>query len=316
MAAALALGERGAGRSGLNPSVGCIIVKNDRVVGRGWTQSGGRPHAEAMALDQAGSATEGAAIYLTLEPCMHQSERGPACARSLVEARPRRVVIAIQDPDPRTAGKGTTLLRHAGIEVESGLMKSEARYSMAGFFTRIEQGRPHVTLKLAISLDGKIAMTDGTSRWITGAAARAHVHLERARCDIILVGGGTLAADKPSLDVRLPGIEARSALRAVLTSQNVPDGWNAIARPGDVASLQGNLLLVEGGAATAASFLKAGLVDRLLLYRAPILLGAGKACLDDIGLGNLDSAHGHWKLTDSRMLGLDRMELYDCAQAA
>jgi diaminohydroxyphosphoribosylaminopyrimidine deaminase / 5-amino-6-(5-phosphoribosylamino)uracil reductase len=315
MAAAIALAERGKGRTGNNPAVGCIIVSDGRVVGRGWTQPTGRPHAEAMALAQAGELATGATVYVTLEPCAHDSDRGPACANSLIAARPARVVAALTDPDPRTSGNGFAQLEAAGIFVACGLLEAEARRGLAGFLTRITKARPYITLKLATSLDGCIAMADGSSRWITGAAARAHTHLERARHDAILVGAGTVRADAPMLDVRLAGLEDRSPRRVMLGSGDAPAGWEAITTPADVAQLNCNSLLVEGGAQTASAFLKAGLVDRLLLYRAPILMG-GRSALSDIGLTHLDSAHGQWTQVDSRMLGKDRLEVYEatCSQ--
>jgi diaminohydroxyphosphoribosylaminopyrimidine deaminase / 5-amino-6-(5-phosphoribosylamino)uracil reductase len=313
MAAAIALAERGKGRTGNNPSVGCIIVRDGRVVGRGWTQAGGRPHAEAMALAEAGDAAIGATLYVSLEPCAHPSERGQPCADLLLAAKPARIVAALMDPDPRTAGKGFERLAAAGITVESGILAEQASFGLAGFLTRIEKGRPHVTLKLATSLDGCIALADGSSRWITGAAARAHTHLERARCDAILVGAGTVRADKPELDVRLPGLEDRSPQRIMLGSGDPPTGWDVLRAPQDIARLKCNSLLVEGGAQTAAAFLKAGLVDRLLFYRAPILIGGGTPSLGDIGLTSLDDAHDRWQKVDSRMLGKDRVEVYEAA---
>lgn len=313
MAAALSLAERGVGRTGENPSVGCIIVKQGHVVGRGWTQAGGRPHAEAMALQQAGADARDSTIYVTLEPCAHMSQRGPACAQLLKDARPAKVVIALQDPDPRTAGGGMASLRASGIDVVTDVIATEARRNLAGFLSRINKGRPFVTLKLATSLDGQIAMADGSSRWITGAAARAHGHVERTRCDAILVGAGTVLADNPQLNVRLAGLEAMQPRKIMLGSGDPPAGWEVIRTPQDIASLNCNNLLVEGGAATAAAFLRADLVDRLLLYRAPIMIGAGKACLSDIGLSQLADAHGRWQLLDSRYLGKDRLEVYQSA---
>ena len=313
MAAAITLAERGMGRTGSNPSVGCIIVKQGRVVGRGWTQPGGRPHAEAMALAEAGADAAEAIIYVSLEPCAHQSERGPSCADILVAAKPARIVAALTDPDPRTAGQGFARLTAAGIDVTQPVLADEARIGLAGFLCRIAKARPHVTLKLAISLDGCIAMADGSSQWITGDAARAHTHLERARCDAILVGAGTVAADKPALDVRLPGLEARSPRRIMLGSGDAPAGWEVIRTPQEIAQLSCNSVLVEGGAQTASAFLKAGLVDRLLLYRAPILIGNGLHCLGDIGLDTLGAAHNRWQLSDRRMLGKDIFEVYEAA---
>ncbi len=314
MAIAIALSERGRGRTGGNPNVGCIIVKNNVIIGRGWTQPGGRPHAEAMALAQAGKAAKGADIYVTMEPCAHQSKRGPTCADLVREAAPARVIVATLDIDERTRRQGIDRLGDAGISVSVGLLEQQAHRAMAGFFTRMEKGRPHVILKLALSLDGCIAMADGTSKWITGDRARAHAHLERARCDAILVGAGTVAADAPSLDVRLTSLEDRSPQPVVLGKADVGDRWIQITEPGAIAELdQINWLLVEGGAATAASFLKADLIDRLLLYRAPIIIGGGLPGIGDIGLGSLDVAHGQWNRMDRRDLGQDVLEIYERA---
>jgi diaminohydroxyphosphoribosylaminopyrimidine deaminase/5-amino-6-(5-phosphoribosylamino)uracil reductase len=315
MGAALALAERGRARTAPNPNVGCVIVRDGIVVGRGWTQPGGRPHAEAMALAQAGQKSRGATCYVTLEPCAHVSPRGPACADSLIASGVARVVVALRDPDPRTDGAGLARLAAAGIAVESGVCADQAARSMAGFLTRRRAGRPHVTLKLATSLDGCIALSDGTSRWITGPEARAHAHLERSRHESILVGRGTMVADAPALDVRLPGLESRGPGRVVLTGDRgfACAGWQAIASPAAIADLAGDHLLVEGGAQTAAAFLRAGLVDRLLLYRAPILIGGGMAALGDIGLTDLGQAHGRWHRHDARQLGRDRVEVYEAA---
>jgi len=314
MAAALALSERSRGRTAPNPNVGCIVVKDGRVVGRGWTQPGGRPHAEAMALAESGEKSRGATVYVSLEPCAHASPRGPACSGLLVEAGVARVVIALGDPDPRTDGQGIARLRAAGISVDTGIGEGAARGAMAGFLTRRAKGRPQVTLKLATSLDGQIALGSGASRWITGPEARAHAHLERSRHEAILVGRGTYDADAPKLNVRLAGLEDRAPRRLLLSTGTAPDGWEAVASPGDIAGLEGmDHVLVEGGAAAAAAFLRADLVDRLLLYRAPILIGTGRAALGDIGLTDLASAHGRWTLSDSRMLGSDRLEVYQRA---
>jgi diaminohydroxyphosphoribosylaminopyrimidine deaminase/5-amino-6-(5-phosphoribosylamino)uracil reductase len=317
MAAALALAERGRGLTAPNPNVGCVIVNGGHVAGRGWTQPGGRPHAEAMALTEAGNKSRGATCYTILEPCAHESSRGPACADLLVLAGVARVVIALGDPDSRTDGSGIARLRDAGIEIVLEVRAAEARRAMAGFLTRQALGRPLVTLKLALSLDGAVARADGTSRWITGPEARAHAHLERARHEAILVGRGTFETDAPALDVRLAGLEARSPARWMLsndagTGDNA--GWGRLRSPADIAMLEGiDHLLVEGGAATAAAFLSADLVDRLLLYRAPILIGGGLT-LPDIGLADLAEAHGRWKLQDARRLGSDRVEVYERAR--
>lgn len=294
-----------------NPAVGAIIVKDGRVVGRGWTQAGGRPHAEAVALGQAGPAAVGATLYVTLEPCAHASPRGPACADLVATSGLRQVVIGCGDPDPRTAGAGAARIEAAGV-IARLLSSPASEASLAGYLMRQRRGRPHVTLKLATSLDGCIALADGTSRWITGAEARAHCHLERARADAILVGGGTLRADQPRLDVRLPGLQGRSPHRWVLTRGAAPEGWQALASPAelrDMATVQ--YLFVEGGAETAAAFLAGDLVDRLLLYRAPMVIGTGKSAIGDIALTDLAAAHGRWSLTDQRRLGSDTLEVYE-----
>ncbi|WP_374944902.1 bifunctional diaminohydroxyphosphoribosylaminopyrimidine deaminase/5-amino-6-(5-phosphoribosylamino)uracil reductase RibD [Sphingomonas sp.] len=311
MGAALALADRGRGRTAPNPNVGCVIVKDGRVAGRGWTQPGGRPHAEAMALSQAGERARGATVYATLEPCAHVSPRGATCADLLVAAGVARVVVALRDPDPRTDGAGHARLADAGIAVDIGVEAAAARRSMAGFLTRRMLGRPHVTLKLATSLDGCIALASGESRWITGPEARAHAHLERTRHEAILVGRGTFAADAPKLDVRLAGLEERSPRRIMLSS-TAESGWEHVATPDGIADLAGvDHLLIEGGARTAAAFLAADLVDGLLLYRAPILIGGGLASLADIGMTALTEAHGRWQRADTRTLGSDTLEVYE-----
>ncbi len=201
MRLALSLGARGLGRTWPNPAVGCVIVREGRIVGRGWTGAGGRPHAEAVALAQAADAARGADAYVTLEPCAHHG-RTPPCADALAAAGVRRVVVALRDPDPRVNGRGLARLRGAGIEVVEGVLEAEARAAQAGFLSRIGRGRPWLALKLAASLDGRIATARGESRWITGPEARRMVHAMRARHDAVMVGGGTARADDPRLTVR------------------------------------------------------------------------------------------------------------------
>ena len=312
MAEAVALSDAARGSTAPNPNVGCIIVNDGVIVGRSATAPGGRPHAEAIALAEAGGKAHGATLYVTLEPCAHVSGRGPACADSIVEAGISRVVAAMEDPDPRTSGKGFERLRAAGIEVSVGEGAEAARASMAGFFTRLRLGRPRITLKLALSIDGKIALPSGESKWITGEDARAHVHLERANSDMILVGRGTYQADRPSLDVRLPGLEERSPRRALLTGGEAVEGWEILRSPQDVYRLHDvNDLLVEGGSATATAFLAADLVDRILIYRAPIIVGEGKSSFGYVGLDAIADAHGRWIPRDGRALGIDRLEVYE-----
>jgi len=315
---AIALGEEARGQSAPNPNVGCVIVSPaGKVVGRGATSAGGRPHAEAIALREAGAKARGATVYVTLEPCAHESPRGPACTDLLLAAKPARVVMAVKDPDPRTGGKGIKRLRAEGIEVKLGLGREAAKRSLSGWLARLELGRPRITLKLALSIDGKIALPSGESKWITGEDARRHVHLERAHSDMILVGRGTYLADQPQLDVRLPGLEERSPRRALLTRGEAVDGWETLRNPQDVYRLHDvNDLLVEGGSTTATAFLTEDLVDRILIYRAPIIVGEGKSSFGYVGLDAIADAHGRWDLTDERRLGVDRLEVYERVREA
>lgn len=215
MRVALDLGERALGRAWPNPAVGCVLVREGRVVGRGWTQPGGRPHAETVALDAAGPAARGATAYVTLEPCAHQGRTPPCCA-ALATAGVARVVIAMLDPDPRVDGRGVAALRAAGVEVETGCLEAEARRAHAGFLARLRAGRPMVTLKAATSLDGRIAAAGGASRWISGERARTLAHLMRAEHDAVLIGSGTALADDPELTCRAPGLADRVPVRIVL----------------------------------------------------------------------------------------------------
>jgi diaminohydroxyphosphoribosylaminopyrimidine deaminase/5-amino-6-(5-phosphoribosylamino)uracil reductase len=212
---ALTLGRRGQGRTWPNPAVGAVVVKDGIIVGRGWTQPGGRPHAEPVALAQAGEAARGATLYVTLEPCSHTG-KSPPCADAIIAAGIKRVVSAIEDPNSEVAGQGHARLRAAGIAVEIGLGAAEAARDHAGHFRRIRDKRPHVILKLAVSADDKIAAAGGRPVSITGEAAKARVHLLRAQCNAILVGIGTVKADDPLLTCRLPGMEALSPARVVL----------------------------------------------------------------------------------------------------
>ncbi len=311
---ALALGRRGQGRVWPNPAVGCVIVQGGRVVGRGWTADGGRPHAEAVALAQAGAAARGATAYVTLEPCAHRGRAGP-CAEALATAGVARVVAATGDPDPRTAGQGFARLRAAGIEVAVGESGVEARWDLRGFLRRFAARRPFVTLKLAASLDGRIATANGESRWLTGPAARGMVHALRARHDAVVVGGGTARADDPLLTVR--GMGARPQPVRVVLSQGLdlprdgqlartarevplwlvhgpgaePAPWEALgarclevpeaARGLDLGAVLGALagqgitrVFCEGGGEVAAGLLRENLVDELVLVQAGLALGS------------------------------------------
>ena len=227
---ALRLAERALGTTAPNPAVGCVIVSAEGlIVGRGVTAKGGRPHAEPQALAEAGEAARGATAYVTLEPCAHQGET-PPCASALIVAGVGRVVVAVEDPDPRVCGKGLAMLRAASVTVATGLCAKDAAALNAGFFLRVREGRPLVTLKIAQSLDGKTAAATGESRWITGPEARRFGHLLRARHDAILIGSGTALADDPELTCRLPGLEDRSPLRVVLDSRLKLTSWSKLAQ--------------------------------------------------------------------------------------
>lgn len=314
MALALALGRRGQGRVWPNPAVGCVIVRGGRIVGRGWTADGGRPHAEPRALAQAGDAARGATAYVTLEPCAHHG-KSPPCADALIAAGIVRVVVATGDPDPRVAGRGIARLRDAGIEVVEGVLQAEADRDHAGFFLRITENHPFVTLKLALSIDGRIATGSGDSQWITGPEARRMVHAMRARHDAVMVGAGTARADDPSLTVRgigitrqparvvvsrrldLPrdGVLARTAREVPLFLCHGPDAdvgpWpdlGAVLLPVPVEGGQVNAgaalsalagegitrVFCEGGGTLAASLLSADLVDELVVFGGGVAIGA------------------------------------------
>ncbi|WP_322891359.1 MULTISPECIES: bifunctional diaminohydroxyphosphoribosylaminopyrimidine deaminase/5-amino-6-(5-phosphoribosylamino)uracil reductase RibD [unclassified Yoonia] len=314
MALALQLGRRGMGRVWPNPAVGCVIVNHGHIVGRGWTQDGGRPHAEVVALSQAGDAARGATVYVTLEPCAHHGKT-PPCAEALIAAGVARVVVAVGDPDPRVAGRGIAMLEQAGIAVETGLLADAARADHAGFLSRITAARPFVTLKLAGTLDGRIATASGESQWITGPEARRAVHMMRARHDAVMVGAGTVRADDPALTVRGLGIKGQPvrvvvsrAAKLPLTCQlaqtarqspvwichgaeaDVAD-WVALGavslpcavRAGQVepeammqalAGAEITRVFCEGGGMLAASLLGAGLVDELVVMTAGRAIGA------------------------------------------
>jgi diaminohydroxyphosphoribosylaminopyrimidine deaminase/5-amino-6-(5-phosphoribosylamino)uracil reductase len=342
MAAALSLAARNLGQTWPNPAVGCVIVDTaGHVVGRGFTQRGGRPHSETEALKMAGDRAKGATAYVTLEPCSHHGQT-PPCAEALVAAGITRCVAAIEDPDPRVSGRGLAKLRDAGIAVETGVRADRARDLNAGFLTRITKGRPLVALKLATSLDGRIATRVGESRWITGKQARAFGHRLRATHDAIAVGSGTVLADDPELTCRIPGLEQRSPVRLVFDRRGrtpatakvlsrTPPTWvigenpakNAvqfieIAQNAELADALAKLgeagltrILVEGGATLATAFLKAGLVDRLYWFRAPIMIGSdGLPGIAPMDVDRLAQGVG-LRCTGRRALGNDVLELYE-----
>ncbi|MFC3096874.1 bifunctional diaminohydroxyphosphoribosylaminopyrimidine deaminase/5-amino-6-(5-phosphoribosylamino)uracil reductase RibD [Alteraurantiacibacter palmitatis] len=308
--AAASLASRARPHSAPNPAIAALVVKDGRVRGRGWTAPGGRPHAEAVALAQAGDAARAATLYVTLEPCAHASPRGPACADLVAQAGLARVVIGCTDPDPRTHGKGSARLRAAGIAVTLADHPA-CRDSLAGFLTRETKHRPHITLKLAVSADGFIGPVSGEPVAITGPIARAHVHRQRAMAEAILVGGATLRRDAPRLDVRLPGLEALSPRRLLLTRGDAPEGWEKLGSPEGITRLLPlQYLYVEGGAETAAAFLSASLVDEVHLYCAPLALGRGIPAYGALGAAAGGAPPPGFTCVDQRDLGRDSLRIF------
>jgi diaminohydroxyphosphoribosylaminopyrimidine deaminase/5-amino-6-(5-phosphoribosylamino)uracil reductase len=346
MAHALRLAEQGLYTTAPNPRVGCVLAHGERVVGSGWHQRAGGPHAEVHALREAGEQARGATAYVTLEPCAHHG-RTPPCADALIAAGVARVVVAAEDPFAQVDGRGMAKLRAAGIDTAVGLLRDRARELNLGFFSRIERGRPFVRLKLAMSLDGRTALANGQSKWITGEPARDDVQLWRARAGAILAGSGTVLADDPQLNVRLPAaIEHLQPLRVVLdrhlrvpASARLLDGssptlivhdagraapspsapgvsYAAVAQDAQgrldlsavlalLAAREINELHVEAGAKLGGALLAAGLVDELLLYVAPMLLGNDARPL--LQLPSLGEMAQRWQLrcVEQRMLGDD-----------
>ena len=351
MRAALMMACRGDGRTAPNPSVGCVIIKNKVLVGRGVTADGGRPHAETVALASAGKQAKGATAYITLEPCSHHGQT-PPCCEALIAAGITRVVIGNQDPDNRVAGNGIKAMTAAGIEVVSGVLTDAVAHQLAGYHKTRLVGRPQVTAKIATSLDGRIALKDGTSKWITGALARRYVHLLRSRHDAVLTGAGTVRADNPMLTSRLEGI-THQPLRVVMSSgqgldptseiftssaehptilicpeaspqinalpetvkvvtaltgkDGCPDPMNTLS----VLAKQGmTSVLIEAGGKVLASFIKAGLVDRIVWIRNPMLIGGdGLPAISDLGLTELDDGRGY-TLDQRQVLGDDILEVW------
>lgn len=321
MAYALRLGRRALGTTAENPNVGCVIVRDGRLMGLGWTQPGGRPHAETEALAMAGEGARGATAYVTLEPCAHHGKTGP-CAEALVSAGIARVVTAIEDPDPRVSGGGHAILARAGIACETGLLAEEARRDMAGFLTRITKKRPQVILKMAFSADHKISGGVGQRTAISGPEAKARVHLLRAQCDAILVGMGTVLADDPELTCRLPGLEHRSPKPFVMSRNGTLSPASHLARRGaevlrgsvpevlaDLGRRGINRLMVEGGARVARSLLDAGAVDQFHLIRSKTVLGAQG--VDALAGLTLDQALQPFTVLGQEMLGRDLLTVYE-----
>jgi diaminohydroxyphosphoribosylaminopyrimidine deaminase/5-amino-6-(5-phosphoribosylamino)uracil reductase len=270
MQLALTLGRRGQGRTWPNPAVGAVVVKDGVIVGRGWTQPGGRPHAEREALGRAGEAARGATLYVTLEPCSHIG-KSPPCADAVIAAGIARVVSAIEDPNPEVAGQGHARLRAAGITVETGCGAAEAARDHAGHFRRVRDGRPHIILKLAVSADDKIGAADRKSVAITGEAARTRVHLLRAQCDAILVGIGTVLADDPLLTCRLPGMNERSPVRVVLDPALRIPGESRLVH----SARQTPLWLIASETAEAAAAMRLGAAGAQVIRLPPAAVAPG-----------------------------------------
>ncbi len=303
---AIRLGRRALGTTAENPPVGCVIVKDDRVLGVGWTQPSGRPHAETEALAMAGAAARGATAYVTLEPCAHHG-RTPPCAEALIEAGIARVVTAVEDPDPRTASTGHAILKSAGVAVETGICAAEARLDLAGFLTRITKKRPYVTLKIGVSADRKIAAAPGERTQITGLETKSRVHLMRAQSDAILVGQRTFEIDQPKLTCRLPGMEVRSPIPIVAVSS---EGWQDLrAKLVSLAGQGMNRLLVEGGARLSRSFLDADLVDEIHIFQSQTIIGPqGVDAIFGMPIPDLEK---RFRPSQPEALGTDTLTVYE-----
>lgn len=277
---ALSLARRGIGNTGPNPTVGCVIVKDGVIIAEGRTAPNGRPHAETIALKKAGDKAKGASVYVTLEPCSHHGKT-PPCAEALIEAKPAEVIIACLDPDSRVNGRGIKMLAEAGIKITLGTGEKEALEINRGFIKRIKHGIPFVTLKVATSLDGKYLKGTGKARMFTSDNAQRYVHLLRSRADVLLTGTGTILADSPKLNVRLPGLEDTSPRIVVLGKRKLPEKYQKLATRSpllttlkELAAEGVNYALVEAGPALAASFIKEGLVDELQIIESPEKLGS------------------------------------------
>ncbi|MBA3516257.1 MAG: bifunctional diaminohydroxyphosphoribosylaminopyrimidine deaminase/5-amino-6-(5-phosphoribosylamino)uracil reductase RibD [Rhizobiales bacterium] len=352
MAAAIRLGGGALGTTWPNPAVGAILVRDGRVISRGRTARGGRPHAEAIALKRAGDLAAGGTLYVSLEPCSHQGQT-PPCADAILNAGVRRVVAPLADPDPRVAGKGFERLRTGGVEISAGLLAPEAQRAHVGHIARNAGPMPHVTLKLAVSADDAIGRIGEGNVPVTGAIARRHAQALRSRFDAVLVGSGTVAADDPLLTCRLPGLKRRSPVRVVLDSEAKLDGhfrvfsessapaWLMSAAKGfppnnrirkfvlprstlgglDLWSCMYRLsdegitrVLVEGGARIARAFLEADLVEDVLLFRSSVVLGGNVVpALAGLDLAEIENSD-RFRRTERRMFGADRMSRYERAR--
>jgi diaminohydroxyphosphoribosylaminopyrimidine deaminase/5-amino-6-(5-phosphoribosylamino)uracil reductase len=303
MKRAQALAIKGLGSTWPNPLVGAVIVKNGRIIGEGHHEKCGEAHAEINALNSCKESPEGATIYVNLEPCCHTNKRTPPCAQRLIKEKIKKVIISNLDPNPEVSGKGVALLREHGIEVEVGLLESEGELINEVFFLAQRKKRPFIHLKLASSLDGKIALPSGESKWITGEKAREHVHILRSLHQAILVGAETIRKDNPKLNVRLPDFTGEQPLRIVLSrSGNLPQEsyiftdelkdktfiYNSLEKAlDDLFEKKVISLFLEGGPTLAGEFLSRRLVDRISLYQNPTLIGSGASLINHFALSNL-----------------------------
>ncbi len=316
---ALNLAQRGLGNVAPNPAVGCVIVKDNRIVGRGWTAPSGRPHAEPQALDRAGELAKGATAYVTLEPCSHHGKT-PPCAEALIKAGIAHVVIAMTDPNPKVCGQGIAMLKEAGIKVTENIGTKEAKEINQGFFKVIEEGRPLVTLKIALTKDGKMRTPKGQSPWISGKIAQNYSHVLRKEYDAIMVGYGTVMADNPTLTCRLNGLENQSPTRIIMAGNHTLDSQlnclnnatKTLVYTGTMEEMLDDLpkhnitrLLVEGGEKIATYLLKHTLADRLITIESTHITGHS----DDLDLLNIIKS-SQYTQTHQHMLGKDKLTAY------
>jgi len=316
MAYALNLAQKNLGKTAPNPVVGCVIVFDGKIISSGVTQFGGRPHAEKIAIDKISDKKilAESVIYVTLEPCSHFGQTAP-CVDEIIKNKFKKVVIAAQDPDLRVNGNGIKKLREAGIDVVCGVLEKEAREINRGFFTAKKLGRPFVTLKLATSLDGKIATKNFDSKWITGEKARNFAHLLRAKNDAILVGNNTFKKDNPRLDCRLPGLEEFSPKIIILSHQNFSGNLEDILSKICVDGV--NSLLIEGGQNVATQFLQKNLVDELIWIRSPKIIGDdGISAIGEMGFEKISEVLNNFKRREIRELDEDLAEIYEANEAS
>lgn len=352
MRTALSLARRNLGQTWPNPSVGAVIVKNGDIIAEAYTTRGGRPHAETQALEQAGTRAHGATLYVSLEPCSHYGKT-PPCVDAIIAAGIARVVVGCGDPNPKVSGQGISKLKSAGIEVIENVCEAEARDVARGFISAITRKRPFISLKVATSLDGKIAAANGESQWITAATTREYAHRLRSQYDAIATGIGTVLADDPALTCRLPGLEDHSPVRVIFDSTlrlpkdsklaksaAKPPVWVICSDTARSKALEDNgitllplsgerpevhnamellaergitRLLVEAGAELSSAFLQSGLVDRMYWFRAPLILGNDGLAVFGPGIAPTLSQAVRWHRVDQVTLAPDSLDILECS---